>query len=107
MTGKKNYSMFTASRYTSATIAKKKEIGIYQNKKPLTRSTTSATKSALLFLFDRSTFQSPRENRLTARIPSTAATLKKRTGKIDPPIGLSSEMVGTMFNIGPNRKRRP
>ena len=89
-----------------ATTAKKAR-GTYQSSRPPVTSTSRAPRSALSFLLDKSTFQMPTEYRLTARTPSTAATLKNRTEKIEPPMGLSLEMVGTMLTMGPSRNLRP
>src|SRR6266516_1697714 len=89
-----------------ATTAKKAS-GTYQRSSPPVTSTSSAPRSDLSFLLDKSTCHIPREFRLTARTPSTVATLKKRTEKIEPPMGLSLEMVGTMFTMGPSKNLSP
>ena len=40
-------------------------------------------------------------------IPIMAATLKKRTGSTEPPVGLSFGIYGTFCAIGPNRYCKP
>ena len=59
--------------------------------------------SLLAFGLARSIVHTPRAQKLNPIIASKAAMLKNRTGKYDPPIGLSLGMVGRLLSIGPKR----
>lgn len=100
---RKSYSMLMAKRATSAPTAVKRKTALYQSMKPLPRRMARAPSSIIDCLDDRLGFQKPTEYRVTEMIPIMAEALKKRTGKTEPPIGLSFEPRGATLSIGPKR----
>ena len=62
-----------------------------------------AVMSVLTFRLEKSIFQIPREKRLKLITATSAATLKKRTGRYEPPIGLSFAGYGILLATGPKR----
>jgi hypothetical protein len=70
---------------------------------PLTNMTPKATRSVLVLRLEKSTFQIPREYKLRPITVISAAKLKKRAGRYEPPIGLSLPLKGRLVTMDPKR----